>query len=47
LVEKLLKIILYCMVCCIATDQIFVQDDGVYEVYRCERCGNQHRIAVR
>lgn len=37
----------YCTICWSRTYQVFVRDEGVYEVYRCDTCGQEHRIAVR
>ena len=37
----------YCTHCWDRTMQLFVRDEGKFEVYKCETCGNYHKIAVR
>jgi len=37
----------YCPVCGAQTEQVFARDEGKYEVYVCQRCGQDHKIAVR
>lgn len=45
--ETIIKIFSYCCFCWYATDQVFIRDEGIYEVYKCEQCQHEHRIAVR
>jgi len=45
--ELLIRIFSYCTVCWYATSQVFIRDEGIYEVYQCEQCHSEHRIAVR
>ena len=44
---KVLTILAYCIICWANTYQVFARDEGVYEVYICDVCGNEHKIAVR
>ena len=37
----------FCNFCCDRTHQAFVRDEGKYEVYQCDNCGNEHKYAVR
>ena len=38
---------LFCSMCDSTVRFLFVQDDGIYEVYECEHCKNKVRYAVR
>ena len=42
-----IKIWSYCVTCWDRTSQYFIRDEGKYEVYVCERCNREHKIAVR
>ncbi len=37
----------WCPCCGDRTDQTYERDEGIFEVYRCERCHGLHYIAVR
>jgi len=37
----------YCQVCMDRTLQLFLRDEGKFEVYKCETCGVCHQYAVR
>ena len=43
----LLEIWSYCHRCMDRTMQMFIRDEGKYEVYLCDRCKQEHRVAVR
>ena len=38
---------LFCELCNKVTRFLFVRDAGIFEVYRCKRCGKETRYAVR
>lgn len=42
-----LTIYLFCESCYMTCRHLFAKDEGIYEVYRCERCGQEVRYAVR
>jgi len=33
--------------CWTQTNQMFIEDDGIYEIYACTVCGNKQKAAVR
>jgi len=37
----------FCQVCMDRTHQLFVRDEGKFEVYQCEICHIFHKVAVR
>jgi hypothetical protein len=45
--NALLQIWAYCCTCWDRTHQVYVRDEGIYEVYLCENCKHEHKVAVR
>ena len=37
----------YCVHCWDRTNQQFIRNEGIFEVYQCETCHNYHKVAVR
>jgi hypothetical protein len=46
MLEKLV-IWFFCAFCMMRTDQEFKYDDGIYEIYECQLCNHENRVAVR
>jgi hypothetical protein len=43
----MIKIWSYCVHCWDRTQQYFLRDEGIYELYECEQCHQIHKVAVR
>jgi len=37
----------WCPVCMVREEQMFIKDDGIYEIYKCQGCKCENRKAVR
>lgn len=37
----------WCPFCSFQTNQVFSRDEGKFEVYVCDNCGHEHKVAVR
>ncbi len=49
MIETAVKIVIrvFCSICWTDTFQTFVRDEGRFEIYACDTCGTEHKIAVR
>jgi hypothetical protein len=45
--NALLQIWAYCVNCWDRTQQVWMRDEGIFEVYLCENCKCEHKVAVR